>query len=40
MLENQIINEQHRADKYFIDLIFPVQKLGTEIDKNGHIDIS
>ena len=35
---NEIINEQYKANKYFIDLIFPVRKLGIEIDKNGDMD--
>ena len=26
--------------KYFINLVFPVHKLGIEIDENGHIDRS
>ena len=37
---NEIINEQYKVNKYFIDLVFAIQKLGTEIDKNGHIDRS
>ena len=35
---NEIINEQYNVDKYFIDIVFPVHKLGIEIDENGHID--
>ena len=38
--KNQIINEQYKVDKYFIDLVFPVHKLGIEIDENGHMDRS
>ena len=34
------IQEQYRVKKYFIDLVFPVHKLGIEIDENGHIDRS
>ena len=35
---NEIINEQYKVNKYFIDLIFSVHKLGIEIDENGHVD--
>ena len=35
---NEIINEQYKVNKYFIGLIFPVHKLGIEIDENGHMD--
>ena len=31
---------QYTVDKYFIDLVFPVHKLGIEIDENGHTDRS
>ena len=34
--QNQVINEQYRVDKYFLDLFFPVHKLGLEIDEAGH----
>ena len=30
--------DQCRVEKYFIDLFFPVHKLGIEIDENGHTD--
>ena len=30
---NELINEQYKDNKYFIDL-----KLGSEIDENGHMD--
>ena len=30
--------EQHKIDKYFIDLYFLKHKLGIEIDENGHLD--
>ena len=33
----QTIIEQYRVEKYFIDLFFPVHKLGIEIDENGHL---
>ena len=35
---NEIINEQYKVNKYFIDLIFPVHKLGIRIDENSHMD--
>ena len=35
---NEIINEQYKVNKYFIDLIFPVHELGIDIDENGHMD--
>ena len=34
---NDIINDQYKVDKYFIDLVFPVHKLGIEVDENNHI---
>ena len=37
---NEIMSEQHKANKYFIDLVFPVHKLGIEIDENGHTNRS
>ena len=40
IFKNQIINEQYRVDKYFIDLVFPAHKLGIEIHKNGHLQRS
>ena len=36
----EIINEQYKVDKYFINLVFPVHKLGIEIDEFGHINRS
>ena len=30
--------DQYRIEKYFIDLFFPVRKLGIEIDESGHTD--
>ena len=30
--------EQYRVKKYFIDLFFPVHKLGIEIDDDGHLE--
>ena len=38
MFPNKIINEQYKVNKYFIDLIFPVHKVGIEKDENGHMD--
>ena len=38
MFPNEIINEQRKVNKYFIDLIFPVHELGIKIDENGHMD--
>ena len=40
MFLNEIINEQYEVNKYFIDLVFPVQKLEIEMDENGHMDRS
>ena len=40
IFKKQIIIEQYRVEKYFIDLFFPVHKLGIEIDENGHLDRS
>ena len=34
----EIIRNQYKVDKYFIDLLFPVHKLGIEIDENGRMD--
>ena len=28
----------NRVKKYFIDLVFPVHKLGVEMDENKHMD--
>ena len=36
IFSNEIINEQYKVNKYFIDLIFCVHKFGIEIDENGH----
>ena len=30
--------EQHKTDKYFIDLYFPEHKLRIEVDANGDLD--
>ena len=30
------MTDQFKIDKYFIDLYFPKDKLGIEIDENGH----
>ena len=38
--KKQTIIEQYRVEKYFIDLFFPVHKLGIEIDGNGDLDRS
>ena len=35
---NEIMSEQYKVNKYFIDLVFFVHKLGTEIDENGHTE--
>ena len=35
---NERMNEQYKVNKYFIDLVFPVHKLGIEIYENGHTD--
>ena len=40
MFSNEIIRDQYRFLKYYIDLVFPVHKLGTEIDENGHLNRS
>ena len=32
------IVDQYRIEKYFIDLYYPVHKLGIKIDKNCHLD--
>ena len=37
IFKKQTIIEQYRVEKYFIDLFFPVHKLGIEIDDNGHL---
>ena len=36
MFPNEIIND--KVNKYFTDLVFPVHKLGIEVDENGHLD--
>ena len=36
----QKIIHQYRVEKYFIDLYFPENILGIEIDENGNIDRS
>ena len=40
MFSNEIIEDEYKVNKYFIDLIFPVHKLGIEIDENAHMDRS
>ena len=40
IFKKQEIIDQYRVEKYFIDLFFPVHKLGIEIDKNRHLDRS
>ena len=40
VFKRQKIIEQYKAEKYFIDLSFPVHNLRGEIDKNGHTDRS
>ena len=37
---NEIINDQNKDNKYFIDLACPVHKLGVELDESGHTDRS
>ena len=36
MFPNEIIND--KVNKCFTDLVFPVHKLGIEVDENGHLD--
>ena len=38
IFKNQIISEQYRVKNYFIDLAFPVHKLGIENYENGHLE--
>ena len=40
VFSNEIIEDEYKVNKYFIDLIFPVHKLGIEIDENDHMDRS
>ena len=40
IFKKQTIIEQYRVKKYFIDPVFPVHKLGIEIDENGHLQRS
>ena len=40
MFPNKLIEEQYKALGYFIDLAFPVHKLGLEVDGNGHMNRS
>ena len=35
---HQIMHEQYKASKYYIDLVFPEHKLGIEIDANEHTE--
>ena len=37
IFKKQTIIEQYRVGKYFIDLFFPVHKLGIEIDESGQL---
>ena len=37
---NETRQEQYKILGYFIDLAFPVHKLGLEVDENGHMDRS
>ena len=37
MFSNKIIEDQYYVLGYYIDLTFPVHKLGIEIDENGHL---
>ena len=30
--------KERNTQQYFIDLVFPVHKLGIEIDESGHLD--
>ena len=40
IFKKQAIIEQYRVEKYFIDLFFPVHKLGIEIDENDYLERS
>ena len=40
IFKDELINEQYRVDKYFIDIVFPAHKLGIETDENRHTDRS
>ena len=40
IFKKQTTIEQYRVGKYFIDLFFPVHKLGMEIEESGHLDRS
>ena len=35
---NEIMIEQYRVKSCFIDFVFPVHKLGIDIDENGNLD--
>ena len=37
MFPNEIIEQQYKVLGYFIDLAFPIHKLGLEVDENGQI---
>ena len=37
IFRKQTIIEQYKVKNYFIDLVFPVHKLGIEIDEIGHL---
>ena len=38
MFSNEIMTKQYRVKKYFIDLVFPIHRLGIKIDENNHTD--
>ena len=38
VFKRQKIIDQYKVNKYFIDIYFPEQKLGFEIDENNHLD--
>ena len=38
VFKHQIMHEQYKVSKHYIDLLFPEHKLGIEIDENGHTE--
>ena len=40
MFPNELIEEQYKFLRYFIDLVFPVHKLGLDVNENGNKDRS
>ena len=38
MIKNQIIHEQYKVSKCYMDLVLPEHKVSIEIDENGHTD--